>query len=574
MFARIVSDLEIWTSSVEEIITCTDNLSYTRCSLIMTQRGKTLPAIAFLHLIETSHRLRKIHLYEEEDDPELATRLPFLKYLADHASNLPEIKLKLFTAACVIKTMRLFPNLTSITWECLEDFWIPDLPEHLANIPSCPTIKSFTLSSDFSGFPSQLTTAMIKACPNITSLDCVFPWAAKGLNDVLTSCPCITELTVSAPYDYEPADRVLEPLMLNIAAYGTSLKSLKMVSTDIDLDIRQDATKMDMKTIIRRVKDLELVVDYDCEHGAISSLFEQATDIDLQSLTLRTDEKDAEIIAKVLKGCHNAKRLHFMGSTDISPVMTSVSGTCHLLMDLTLLYPGRILGSKMQSLLQSCPKLESLKLRASIDLLAYESLALYGGNLTSLELLESQASPDSALFDFSSYPRLFPPDSAIIDSSFRQHRKQWMRSLKLGEPIFFSIKHLACFLSRFGKIDKLNVNIPFSIVSMPTRVVDDDELHDMPIFHADEVIIKSDEEEYEPDSEDFLYDHVLYALVKSCQSLKSLTATMNFLKASTLVAIAYMCHHRRQRLVSIKYSAELNLDELKQSLAYIRLHPC
>jgi hypothetical protein len=141
--------------------------------------------------------------------------------------------------------------------------------------------------------------------------------------------------------------------------------------------------------------------------------------------------------------------------------------------------------------------------------------------------------------------------------------------MHLREPIFFNINHLARFFACFGMIDHVILNIPRSLVPPSIR----DELKDIPIFHTGGVEFQTNDQTV-PDSQDFSYDHVFLALMSSCRSLKQLNVQVRYLKTSTLIAFAYMCHHRQQPLSLISYPLELELEnELEHSLPYLHLEP-
>jgi hypothetical protein len=386
----------------KEILSCQGNLSYTRCSLILNQRAVGyVPALQLLHLIEISRRVKKIvfisfkdHISDnglDGDELNLHKDIRLVQYLAIHARDLLEIELHGTTAECMIEVMALLPNLTSIDWnQDPFDVWAKISPDDTV-ISTHPSIKSFKWSSNAIGFSGQVTSTIFKACSNLTRLNCVAPWAVERIRDILVSCKSLTELSVLFPIEYEPIEGMVEQVVVDIAQHGQRLKSVSMCMsyTPKKLDLRLPTTKTALKTIIRRVKYLDLKIN--AELGDITSLFEASTGlgssaIDLQRLKIQTNDDDVDMIAKVLKACPDVEKLHLEGNANISKLLMTVSESCHQLVNLNLKYLGRINGSVMRSFLQSLPQLHDFTLRSSLDLLAYESLALYGNNLTCLSL--------------------------------------------------------------------------------------------------------------------------------------------------------------------------------------------
>jgi hypothetical protein len=111
-----VQEVHIDLVNFTDMLTCSGDVSYTRCSLLMSQRGKAnLPSLALLHLIEISHRLKRLFLYDD-DKPTPPSWRRLLYYLAEHAQDVQEIHFQDFSAENMIEAMKLFPNLTSVTW--------------------------------------------------------------------------------------------------------------------------------------------------------------------------------------------------------------------------------------------------------------------------------------------------------------------------------------------------------------------------------------------------------------------------------------------------------------------------
>jgi hypothetical protein len=357
---------------------------------MLSQRRKdNLPALRFLYLFEISNRIKKIDLFRD-DERNMHSLLRLFKYLANHAQDLMDLELSYVTAVSVIEVMKLFPGLTSLRWtEDKSNVW-PEESSKLMNVPICPNIKNLDFSSCVYDFPSHVTSAIIQACPNLTNLAFNIAQAADCLRDILIGCPNLIKLSVSCSMEYEPVDGMVEHLMSDIAAFGLQLKSfnISFASSETGLDLRLMALRMSLKTVICRVKHIDLDLSLNGLQGDISSMFEPWSDIDLEHLNICTNHDDADMVAKILKACRNVHWLNLNGDVDICPVMIKLSETCHQLVTLRLEYERRIDGSAMRSLLQGCLQLESLAVLAFLDIFAYEGLALYGGNLTFLQIME------------------------------------------------------------------------------------------------------------------------------------------------------------------------------------------
>jgi hypothetical protein len=379
-----------------------------------------------------------------------------------------------------------------------------------------------------------------------------------------------------------------------IAEYAISLTSLSIGQLYYErnshkLDFRAATIAAAMTAIIRRVHKLELDHRFRVEIGGLVPMFESTYYIDLQLLTIRTYDEDPDMIAKILKGCRNVYELNLSGRANISQVMIKISKTCCLLETLFLHHRRQVDGTAMKSLLRCCPKLFDMGLDASLNVEAYESLALYGSNLLNLTLDDARAE----LASVSSYPpSSFPSNSLVFDPSFKQRRNQPINSLITGNQLNLSIKSLVAFLSCFGTIKRLETTLPYSF--SPTSI-NDAELYDVPIFHVHELHLQYPPQSVNQSVKMFsisnrTYDHIFSAFMDSCRSIKELyldrhrsasdsVATLSDpnpcdqLQASSLITIASIYHRRRQPLSFISYPRKLNLNELKALLPYIRLEP-
>jgi hypothetical protein len=548
---------------------------------------ENIPVIILLDLVSISHRLKKICLREGNEELNADSWIRFPCYLSQHTQDVQEIECLYLSSRCLVVAMTLFPNLTSVVWiQHRDDVWEEDLSDP-NSIPTCPNIKSFNLSSAPSNLPPQVIAAIISACTSLTSLECPVDWLADGLDASDLSCPQLSHLSLN--FFGDSPSGIYESILPWIADdnHAPTLRYLKLrhFACDQSLDLRIHALNTAMRKIIRQAKQLDLGIGIDAGRGDISSLFDpssaSASAIDLEQLNLETSDDDVDMIAKILKACRNAHELQLTGSADISQVMIKIADNCHQLVTLELQYEGMVDGSAMKSLLQLCPKLESLTIYAAYDVLAYESLALYGGNLTHLKLVISSQS------SVSTTPPAFPSISPIFNAtcSFKQHRKQPINAIirMSSEPIYeyLGIESLAAFLSCFGIIKQLDI----SLVSLLGNA----DLHDIPTFHAHELHVhfpKIEGTVSEKVDMSRRYDDKFLSFMNSCRSIKKLSITWETetetslthnmpIHAASVITFASNCQHRNQPLSSISYPCGLNLDALKPCcLIFIWNHSC
>jgi hypothetical protein len=530
-------------------------------------------SLVLIRLIEISHRIKKISLNEEKEENNRDPRawLRIIMYLAEHTRQLKQVYFGYLSAECVIEGLKVFPYLTIVQWSQFPgDVWTKDLAE-LTKIPIFSNIESFDLMEASPSLQPKVTAAVVKACPNLTYLDVVGIWIATGFVDIPQFCQSLID--VSLLFEGGFPERMLNQIISNIAEYDSNIESLKIENFGHDenshhLDLRNHAVRAALKSITHRVNYLQLDVDIDSTPGDISFAFESSTGIDLECLIIRTNNEDADMVAQILKGCRNANKIELQGQADISQVMMKISDLCNQLTDLSLTdYEGIIDGPAMRSLLQCSPMLERLYLDSyPLELKAYESLALYGGSLIQLWLYLPRSTS-------STYPPSFSRDSLVFDSNFKQNRKRAMTSFITIQPLFLSVKSLAGLLSCFGKIESLSVSLPHSYTPLS---IDDDELRDIPIFHAEELEFGSTEPIGEFDGltdHSYRYDHMFLAFMGSCRSVKKLVLQTYLVQASSVVMFANMCHRRQQRLVSVSCRQGYQLQELKNLLPYIKLYP-
>jgi hypothetical protein len=409
-----------------ELLACPGNWSYASCNLLMNQRVETKPpALDLLHLIEISHRIKSICLFQDEEETNPQTWLRILAYLAEHVHDLQEINFYGISAETVIEALKLFPMLTSVDWNQCHGggAWERDMSE-LMTIPVFPSIKSFVLSSSAVNLEPQVTSAIIRACSNLTCLNSRGVWVIDGLSDVLKSCRYLTALRIQTALAFN-LDGGYDRILPIVAEHGSRLNRVEFKDHGI-LNLRLNASKAAMNSIIHQVNHLDLGLSYEYEKGNISALFEPSSDIHLQYLKIDTHDEDADMIAQILKACHNISTLELRGKIAISPMIKKIPHNCHQLESLELDYEGSVDGLAMRDLLLSCPKLESLDLHSPLDVEAYESLALYGGSLYSFLLEHRRNSSQPAvpinLLSFSS-------NLLVFDPNFKQKRKQVMKRI-------------------------------------------------------------------------------------------------------------------------------------------------
>jgi hypothetical protein len=564
-------------SDFADAITCSGDWSYSNCCSTMIECGSTdLSALGLLHLIEISRRIRLLCIYETGNEPSPCDWSRIFAYLAIHTQDLSQVIFDGSTnIETVLEAMNRFPNLTSINWRQDEYDNLTGALIELMKLSTFPNIKSFDIISDSSIDP-QVTSAVILACPNLTTLTChagnSSPWVKDGLKDVLRNCSKLCHLDISCSTLLANDIGPIFPFTA-IAEHCSMLTSLKLAhwSSSYKLDLRVEAIAIALRAIIRRLNILILYLDFDCLPSNISGLFEPSADIDLHKLTIKTYNEDADMIAKILKGCRNANELHFSGEASISPVLMKISDSCHQLVTLALYkYKGVVDGPAIRGLLQSNPQLESLTLDSTLDLLAYESLALYGDSLMDLCLCSS----DSTIKADSNgnIVQSFLSNSAVFDANSKQTRQKTMKTFRYEMSSFLSIESLAAFLSCFGMIKSLEIDLSYSLAPTYITGISNTDLCNFPIFHVENLILTIDDqaEEGEEGFSDS-YDRMFLELMAACRSLKTLFLKTNVLQASSLIILAYMCHHRQEPLSMINCPKSLNLQELQHLMPSIRL---
>jgi hypothetical protein len=351
-------------------------------------------------------------------------------------------------------------------------------------------------------------------------------------------------------------------MLMKIAEHCLMLEEFSISLPNDYLDISEASTRAAMTTMIKRLQLLEIhatyLIDEDDPESYVCSLF-NSPGIDLRSLDICTSDENVGQIAMVLRGCENASTLNLVGKANISEVMMKISTRCHLLVDLNLNYNESVGGEAVIALLRSCRQLQLLTIRAVLEVQAYEALALYGGCLINLSL---HSEPASTVY-------CFPADSALYDANFKQQpRKRPLAKLICHAPAL-DVKSLAKFLSCFGVIDYLSIELYPELLPADFRISMYDEI---PVYYARELYVYPVR-----DIKDQL-DMPFLAFMHTCRSLRGLRIMSHYstginLDTSTMITCVYNCVAKKNPLQSLAYPRSRNLSQLKAMLPELKLYP-
>jgi hypothetical protein len=206
--------------------------------------------------------------------------------------------------------------------------------------------------------------------------------------------------------------------------------------------------------------------------------------------------------------------------------------------------------------------LKKLAFKASVDVQAYEQLAIYGTNLAELKLETGATAQPAENVSFGS-------SALIYDGSFKQQRKLPLRKL-IWSTQNLEVRGLAKFLSCFGKIDELTVELYPLLLVEAMNVQNYDEI---PTYHAVKVRVRL------PATSFPQLNSSLLAVTHSCRSMRELWIGSNhgdpspcLLDAPSLIACAYACSLKNS-LISLYYPNGVNLPEpqLKQMLPMLKM---
>jgi hypothetical protein len=551
---------------LEDIIGIEDDMSLNNNSLSINQPSDRQPVDSrrsresSRHLVTLCNpHVKKLRLDGTLRDHEFTFNV--FRYLSKRCPEVKEIVLVSTSAEAVRQAMDCFPNLTAVQHDCSFEYLVP-LTVYEAI--SYPNMENFIVHSDQN---DVALIPMIKACPNLRSLDLQGSLMIHGLHEIMSSCSKLTSLILNGSTHYVLVEDVT-PLISAIGEYGLQLRYLTMAFYSINIQ-SGSSVRNNMIRILKRLKYLvldvvEFVTDNDNDsESSISSLF-SSPGVDLRSLKMGTHNQNADMIALLLQGCRNIEKLHLYGGEGISPVLMKISSSCHQLVDLELHYGGLADGPAMKALLQSCPQLRSLDLSATLDVRAYESLALCGGNITKLKLSGNGASSvESGSLSFTS-------DFPFYETSFKQQRKHSMTLFDFALRDL-DVKSLVKFLSCFGLIEELSVRVTPSQLppDLETGITDD-----LPVFHGHRVSVRSSISNVRR------VDSVFLVLMNSCRSMRELYVEFIFaypgsciVEESSLIKVACDCSQRNNPLRSLFYprSVRLGLSNLQELFPELKI---
>jgi hypothetical protein len=549
-----LDDIEIRFDHLETALGEIDEISYESCLLAASQISDydVMIALYSLHLVEYNPHLKMLTI-EGDDESGSAFICRMIHYLSQRCPEVKDIAILSMSANIVRLVMDSFPKLTTIECFPMKNPKSPLSDEAM----SYPNIESFVLRNKIA---DTKFVSLIKACPNLKALVCQGYWLSYDLLDVTLSCSKLVTLHLHLESNRFDVN-VIAFLIGTIAEYAIQLQELSIKLPNYCIDIQHNTgTRRDLIRILQRISRLELNLnvplnDTDDPESSICSLF-SSPGVQLRSMTINTADENADMIAMMLQGCRNIEKLHLRGGVDISPVMMKISASCRQLVDLRLFCNENCFvdGKAMKSLLQSCHQLESLGLCGPLNAEAYESLAVYGGNLIKIELGRW----------FVSSVRSFGASSVLYDPSFKQQRKRTMKSFK-SHLHDLDVKSLAAVLSCFGLIECLWIRMAAS--QLPADL-DVDIWDNIPTYHARQVKIFPIRGTYFP------LDSVFLAMMNSCRSLRHLSVSSVGVDASTLIRFARE-HIQRDSssLISLSYPGTSDISPLKELLPDLRLVP-
>jgi hypothetical protein len=255
-----------------------------------------------LCLIESNPHVKKLEIYEHEHVHTYDARV--FGNLAQHCCEVGDVTIKIASAEAVRLVMVSFPNIRSIFWENYQSSPI-QMPSH--DINSYPTIESFYVYAWYAT-DAAAVTLMIKACPNLTSLECDGPWLLSCLSEILISCNRLAKLHLHSHNPFDGSERFDIPSMMwAIAEHGLQLKELEIEigMTSIALCSLQPS----LAKIMKRLKSFKfsLRVEHDNSGDpdrSICSIF-RSPDIDLHSLLIDTAEESVDL-TMIFRSCRNA----------------------------------------------------------------------------------------------------------------------------------------------------------------------------------------------------------------------------------------------------------------------------
>jgi hypothetical protein len=535
------------------------SISFGGSVLLMSQQSDRQFAHTVIRLVEGNPHLKKLHIEAIETNYDFHSNI--FRYLRQRCQEIKEIALRSNSAETVQLAMDSFPNLTTLRhYTHVRSF----MPSSLDEVASYPSIENLILK-----FPGEYVAfiPLVKQCPNLRRLDFDGSLIDPHLHGIMVSCSKLISLNLNFSSQYVQVDNV-STLISTIAEFGLQLQELSINFLNINIQTGSK-TRDDMIRILRHLRKLKLSsCHFITGNGrepvsSLCSMF-SSSGVDLRALNISTFKEKPDMIAMMLHGCRNVDKLNLRGVVKISPVMMMISASCHQLVDLTLEYRGNVNGVATKALLQSCSLLRSLSLHAYIDVRVYESLALFGGNVSEIKLrgfFTNLTKSGSSSFDTS---------SPLYDGSFKQVRKYPMNCLDC-EKSDIDVKSLVKFLSCFGVIEELFL---FLASSQLPADLDNKLNNDWPAFHARRVCVRF------PTATDRPIDAAFITLMNSCHSLRELSVG-SFLRfargfvvdASTLIRFACEYSQRNAPLLLLSYPRDVDLSPLKELLPKLKLIP-
>jgi hypothetical protein len=555
-------------TSFEDMARKPGELSFANCSLSrpLNQGDEEdmywyMNALATLRLIECNPHVKKLIIAEidNEDEECYAINNRMINYLGQHCREVKDVEIYNASIEAIRLAMASFPNLTNMDSNIRrKNGAVPAVGE----VTCYPSIESFHFSSqDETDYETM--SALVKACPNLTYLDCGGGWMFYGLKEALMSCSKLKYLSLCGNLsdNHHGTNRLtVSTMLLAIVEHGLQLQDLSLYMGKLDFDLRKAPIRYSLKRIIQRVRELAIsvrcfVTNAHDPETSIGSLF-SSPGVDLRSLHINTYDESADQIAMLLQGCRNVSKLFLQGKANISEVLMKISAKCHQLVELSLYYDVSISGKAMLTMLQSCRQLRSLALSKACEIQAYEALAMHGGNLTNLSLYQRVIPGTIAEFEIS---------SPIYDTDFKQQPQRTHPMALLCAP-GLNVKSLAKFLSSFGVIQKLSLQLHPSQMPSDFEV---DMYEDTPIYHAREVIISAGTVDR--------IDAVFLAMMTACRSLRQLnihnSLNSSNIETSSFITCAIICKMKKNPLEWLSYPWITEIPEatMKQLLPTVKI---
>jgi hypothetical protein len=407
---------------------------------------------------------------------------------------------------------------------------------------------------------------LISACTNLESLYCEGNWILRAAQAIFPCCIMLEELSILLNDASQNYPSLFADLVYHIATHCHHLKKFDFIFCDNPrLDMRTESIHSSLRTIISRLNSFIYANrgSSESDKGFISSIFDNLRS-NLTELDIATEYDDADMIGVMLRQCDEVQSLEVNGRTDICPVVIKVSESCHLILDLRINYEGILDGLAMKTLLVSCPLLKEIDLSTFYHVDAYESLALYGNNLTEIRLDYPLRYYKDHIGAELTIVRSFDHNSSKLFMQSPTKRRKRMETMTI--QIFdLDVASLSFFLSFFGKIRKL------SVVMVPKMVGESIDIHSsIPQYSAEDVITQTPQ-----------YgrcDRVFFTLMGACRGMRSLDiyscshASRSQIDGTTLAMFIYKCIIvEGEKLRLLRYCRSMNLSTLILTVPQLKL---